>query len=148
MLFSSLLFAVGLVAVVIGFRSSDTDAGQKNLPKLVEQIDPVAGAVRVPSQTRVFVDLAAGYTGVLIVDGKELETVDIGSVATVPRGQQLSLPPKVIYEPGNATLSFVPTKGAVIEDFAEGRHDVTVVYWELTEGRSTSRQYSWTFNVF
>jgi hypothetical protein len=58
------------------------------------------------------------------------------------------LPPATIFEPGNSTLSFTPTVGAPIEKFTQGRHQVTVVYWRIIDGRSTARSYSWDFNVF
>ena len=62
--------------VILGFRSSVTGRKALALPPTIEDIDPVRGAVRVPSQTEVFVDLLAGYTGVLVIDGIELKTVD------------------------------------------------------------------------
>ena len=67
--------------------------------------------------------------------------------AVVP-GQQVSLPPTTIYERGNATLTFVPTEGAPIEEFEQGSHTVTVIYWKILESRAKSLSYTWTFSVF
>ena len=110
-----------------------------------------------PSQTEVFVDLLAGYTGVLVIDGIELKTVDPNdlngqtdsstAVQAVP-GQQVSLPATTIYERGNATLTFVPTKGARIESFTQGTHTATVIFWKILESRARSQSYTWTFSVF
>ena len=115
--------------VILGFMSSVTGRKALALPPTIENIDPVRGAVRVPAQTEVFVDLLAGYTGVLVIDDIELETVDqseLGVSANQVPGQQVTLPPTTIYEKGNATLTFVPTKGAKIESFTQGTHTATV----------------------
>jgi hypothetical protein len=155
-LICSMVIAAGIVLVIIGFRSSVTGRKALLLPPTIESIDPVRGAVRVPAQTRVFVDLLAGYTGVLVIDGIELKTVDPndlstndgGSAPAVVPGQQVSLPPTTIYERGNATLTFVPTEGAPIEEFEQGSHTVTVIYWKILESRAKSLSYTWTFSVF
>ncbi len=150
LLVCSLVIAGGLVLVILGFMSSVTGRKALALPATIENIDPVRGAVRVPAQTQVFVDLLTGYTGVLVIDGVELETVDqseLSSPNQVP-GQQVSLPPTTIYEKGNATLTFVPTKGAKIESFTQGTHTATVIYWKLSESRLRSQSYTWTFSVF
>jgi hypothetical protein len=105
--------------------------------------------VRVPAQTQVFVDLAPGYTGVLVVDGLELETVSIEALQDKQKpGQQIVLPPTTIYEPGNATLTFVPSPDADIQEFSQGEHIVQVIYWKVLEDRGSARSYTWTFNVF
>ena len=76
LLVCSLVIAVGFVMVILGFQASVTGKKALALPPTIEDIDPVRGAVRVPSQTAVFVDLLSGYTGVLVIDGIELKTVD------------------------------------------------------------------------
>ncbi len=153
----SFVIAAGLVLVVLGFRSSITGREALALPATIEGIDPVRGAVRVPSQTEVFVDLLPGYTGVLVIDGVELQTVDPNDlsgptdasapVQVVP-GQQVTLPATTIYERGNATLTFVPTEGAPIESFTQGPHTATVIFWKILESRQRSQSYTWTFSVF
>jgi hypothetical protein len=155
LLLCSLVIAGGLVMVVLGFMSSVTGRKALALPATIENIDPVRGAVRVPSQTEVFVDLLPGYTGVLVIDGVELQTVDPNDPndpqrpAAVAPGQQVSLPPTTIYERGNATLTFVPSKGARIESFIQGSHTATVIFWKIVGGsRQRSSTYTWTFSVF
>jgi hypothetical protein len=150
LLASSLVIAGGLVMVILGFRSSVTGRKALALPPTIENIDPVRGAVRVPAQTEVFVDLLPGYTGVLVIDGVELETVDLsdlGAASQVP-GQQVSLPAKTIYEKGNATLRFVPSEGAAIESFSQGAHTAKVIFWKVLGSRDRSQSYTWTFSVF
>ena len=97
----------------------------------------------------MLVDLVAGYEGVLVIDGLELETVNLGELRdeTTP-GQQVTLPPTTVYEPGNATLTFDPSPDSSINSFSQGKHVVQVIYWETIQGRTTARVYSWTFEVF
>jgi hypothetical protein len=155
LLVCSFVIAAGLVMVILGFQSSVTGRKALALPATIEDIDPVRGAVRVPAQTEVFVDLLAGYTGVLVIDDIELKTVDPNDpndpnapgLAAAP-GQQVSLPATTIYERGNATLTFVPTEGAAIESFKQGTHTATVIYWKVLESRQRSQTYTWTFSVF
>ncbi len=145
----SLAIAICLVAIGVALSISITGRAAENLPAVIEQIDPVPAAVRVPSQTSVFVDLLAGYTGVLVVDGLELKTVNIEDLQDKNKpGQQITLPPTTIFEPGNATLTFKPADGADIKDFSQGEHVVHVIYWKLAEGRNSAQSFTWSFNVF
>ncbi|MEN9821688.1 MAG: hypothetical protein ACO3AV_00080 [Ilumatobacteraceae bacterium] len=148
-LLASAAIAVCVVAIGFAFTLSETGRERLDLPEIVESIDPVRGAVRVPAQTQVFVDLAPGYTGVLVVDGLELETVSVEALQDKQKpGQQIVLPPTTIYEPGNATLTFVPSPDADIQEFSQGEHIVQVIYWKVLEDRGSARSYTWTFNVF
>lgn len=145
----SLLVALGMVLVIRGLLVGITGDERNNLPDLVERVDPVPEAVQALSQSNVFVDLAAGFTGVLVIDGIEIETVNVdelGSV-TVEPGQQIDLPPVTIYEPGNATLTFSPSDDAPISSFDSGDHQAEVIYWRIEDGRQRARTYTWTFTV-
>lgn len=144
---ASLIIAVGLTLVVWGLNSADTSQA-KTLPANIESVDPVRSAVGVPAQTRVFADLAPGYTGVLVIDGVEPPVIDIENIGKPKAGEQVVLPPQTIYEPGNATLTFTPSAGAPIEKFTEGQHTATVIYWKVTESRNQASSFTWTFQVF
>jgi hypothetical protein len=145
----SFVVAVGLMLVLRGVLVGVTGDDRSDLPDEIERVDPVPDAVRVLAQTSVFVDLAAGYTGRLVVDGQEIETVGIDELGSnqVEPGQQVDVPPATIYEPGNATLTFTPSAGAPIEQFDEGLHEATVIFWRIEDGPGRSRSYSWTFNT-
>jgi hypothetical protein len=149
LLLVSLAIAVGLVLVVRGLVIGVTGDERSNLPSLVESVDPAVEAVQVLRQTRVFVDLATGYTGVLVIDGLEIETINVDqfSERRAEPGQQVDLPPVTIFESGNSTLSFAPGDGAPIESFTNGEHQAQVIYWSVDEGRQRSRSFTWTFNV-
>lgn len=148
---ASLVIALCLVGIGYGFSSSVTGNSRLHLPAEVERIDPIPGegGAGVPEQTPVMVDLTANHTGVLIIDGLELETVDRDSLTNKAKpGQQVVLPPTVIFDRGNATLSFTPSDNAPIKKFTQGQHTIEVVYWKVTEDRSHAHTYSWTFSVF
>ena len=144
-------FVIALCIVAIGFALSLAVTGNEgaHLPKYIERIEPVAGATQTPAQASVLVDLVAGYEGVLVIDGLELETVNLGELrdATTP-GQQVTLPPTTVYEPGNATLTFDPSPDSSISSFSQGQHTVQVIYWETVEGRGSARVYTWSCEVF
>lgn len=144
----SLVIAGCLVAIGYAVSIAVTGREGQGLPIAVESIDPVRGARQVPSQTAIVVDLETGYTGVLVIDGLELETVNVEDVQNATPGKQVTLPPTTIYEPGNATLTFDPSENAAITDFSQGVHVVTLLYWPLLEGRGSARSFAWTFEVF
>jgi hypothetical protein len=143
------VLGLGIALVARGVLVAITGDERAKLPALIEQVEPVPEAVQVVSQSNVFVDLAAGYTGVLVIDGIEIETVsveDIGDISLQP-GQQVDLPPVTIYEPGNATLTFAPGQDAAISQFGEGEHRAQVIYWKVDQSRQRARSYTWTFQV-
>lgn len=146
----SLVVAVGLALVVRGLAVGVSGDDRANFPDQVEEVDPVPDAVQVLSQTRVFVDLEFGFTGVLVIDGQEIPTVDIGDVAASANaepGEQVDVPPDTIYEAGNATLTYTPSDEGVITEFTPGQHRAQVIFWKVSEGRQRPRSYSWTFTV-
>jgi hypothetical protein len=152
LLIASMVIAAGLVLVGFGIIVSVTGDEASNLPDEIESVVPVTDAVQVLSQSNVVVDLQTGYTGVLIIDGVELATIDLFEVDEAAEldlepGRQVSLPPATVYEGGNATLTFTPSEGAPIEEFTSGRHEVQVVFWPVEEGRSSASSYTWVFNV-
>ena len=81
----SLVIAMGLALIGRGLAVSITGDDRANLPETIESVEPVPEAVQVLSQTSVFVDLEAGYTGVLVIDGIELPTVNIDDLAATVR---------------------------------------------------------------
>ena len=144
-----LVLGVGSLLVVRGLLVGITGDERADLPEFVQSIDPVPEAVQVPNQTNVFVDLATGFTGVLVIDGIEIETRNIdelGDVDVEP-GQQIEIPPVTRFEPGNSTLTFTPSDGAVISEFEDGEHTAQLIYWRIEDGRQFARTFTWTFTV-
>jgi len=149
LLYVSLVVGLGLALVTRGLLLGVTGDERSHLPEAIERVDPVPDAEQALSQTSIVVDLATGYIGTLVIDGVAVETIDVSEVADdrVQPGQQVSLPPGAVYEPGNATLTFTPSAGAPIEEFLDGEHQVTVRYWPLDENEQRARTYTWSFNV-
>ena len=144
-----LLLLVGSLFVARGLLVGITGDERADLPTFIESVEPVPEAVQVLNQSNVFVDLATGYTGVLVIDDVEIATVNIDELgqAEVEPGQQIELPPVTRYEPGNATLTFTPSSTAPITQFVDGDHTVEVIYWRVEDGRQFARSYTWTFTV-
>ena len=147
LLAASLVIAVGLVLIGYALLRAVTGDEVAELPAAVEEVTPTPSAIQVPQQSQVVADLEAGYEGRLVIDGVQLPTVrldQLGSVDVEP-GEQIDVPPGVIYEPGNATLTYTPAQNAPIERFDSGSHTVTVIYWLSAQGPSRARSFSWSF---
>lgn len=149
LLIVSFVIAVGLVFVARGLLVGVTGDERANLPATIESVTPVPDAEQALAQTNIVVDLAPGYTGVLVVDGIEIPTVDLSSVQTalVEPGQQVSIPPVTVYEPGNHTLTYTPSANGPVDRFTSGIHQVQVIHWLVAEGRERARTFTWQFNV-
>jgi hypothetical protein len=134
---ASALIAGALALIIYGFASAETgdDAVEINDPA-VERVIPSPGSL-VLRQSQVGADLASGYRGLLIIDGTEIPSYDVGT-ANVLDAQ---------FDPALNTVLFLPREGATISEFAPGDHNITVLYWRLDETRDQARQFSWTFKV-
>jgi len=149
LLIVSAVIAVGLVLVARGFLVSVTGEERSALPATIESVTPVPDAEQALAQTNVFVDLAPGYTGVFVIDGVEIETVDLSEVQASPAepGEQVSIPPVTVYEPGNSTLTYTPSSTGPVPRFEPGVHRVEVIHWRVDEGRQRARSFTWQFVV-
>ena len=146
-LVTSLVIATGFVLVFVGVSSAVTGRDAENLPTEIEDISPVRDATQVLSQEKVVVDLIDGYTGVLTVNNIELETFSLDELPVPEPGQQQTLPLSTIFEPGNHTLTFAPTKGAPVEKWSTGVNTVTVRYWKIIDGPNFAESFTWQFDV-
>jgi hypothetical protein len=147
LLAASLVIAVGLVLIGYALLRAVTGDEAADLPAAVEEVTPPPSAIQVPQQSQVVADLEAGYEGRLVIDGVELPTIrldQLGSVDVEP-GEQIEVPPGVLFEPGNATLTYTPAENAPIERLDPGTHTATVIYWLSEEGPSRARSFSWSF---
>lgn len=139
----SLVLALALVGLFFGFTRAET--GESDLgtsDPAIENVSPRPDEL-VLRQTQVVVDLAAGYRGELYIDGQQIPVVDVindgeGSGPTVIDGA---------FDLAQNTITFTPTVGATIEEFAPTSHQVTVRFWKLDESSEQSRNFSWSFRV-
>ena len=149
LLIVSLFIAIGLVFVTRGVLVSVTGDERADLPSTIESVFPVPDAEQALAQSDVFVDLAPGLTGVLVIDGTEIETVNLSEVQTegVEPGEQVAVPVVTVFEPGNFTLTYAPSSDGPIDRFESGTHRVDVIFWPIEDGRERARVYTWFFNV-
>lgn len=144
----SIALVAAVALFVIGLSMAQT--GDEAIPKItdpaIEQVIPLPGSL-VLRQSQVGIDLAAGYRGVLVIDGVELPTSDLVAVDPAAGGVA---PPAALdaqFDPAQNTVVFTPREGATIEEFAPGEHTVTAVFWRMDQGRETARSYTWRFKV-
>lgn len=148
LLIACFVIACGLVLIIWGMSSAITGDDGIDRPEAIEELSPVENALQVLQQERIVVDLQFGYEAELEVDGILLPTSRIGEFdGDVEPGEQVSVPPTAVYDPGNARITFQPSEDALITSLEEGRHQVRVIYWPIDEGRSSARSYTWTFDV-
>lgn len=148
LLLASLGIAAGIVFVVFGVSRSVTGRDQQRLPDAIESVEPIRGATQAPQQTQVFVDLQEGYEASLVIDDIALETVSLDELGGLAEpGQQITLPPKAVFESGNDTISYTPVEDGPIESFSTGLHTATVVFGLAIDGPTRARSYTWTFYV-
>jgi hypothetical protein len=143
------VISAALVAIIWGVTSANTGSDGVDRPDVIEDLAPVENAQQAFQQEQVLVDLEFGYEAVLIIDGVELEVARIGEFSVSPEdaGQQVSIPPTAVFDPGNSIITFRPSDDAAITSFSEGRHQAQVVYWKIEEGRANASSYRWSFEV-
>ena len=115
---------------VILLASTDTSpGGRPSLPSDVESISPERGALVGPVDD-VTVDLLDGYTGVLVIDGKEIPEDQLDRV------------------PELGIITFRPGRDKDISRFSAGDNTAEVLYWPRTKDRpDTPGRFGWRFRV-
>ena len=140
--------SLGVILVILGGMSATTGREAQNIPDVIERISPGPGE-QVLQQAQILVDFVVGYEASLTVDGIEIKTTRLDELSsegnTVSPGSQLNIPPTAIYDPGNYTISFQPQRGAPIERFSQGQHNVVVRYWKAVDGPTKARTFAWEF---
>lgn len=145
----SLGLSIGVLLIFFGVNSATTGRDALGYPDAIIDISPAPNDRQVLSQTEVNVDLQDGYEAVLILDEIEIPTERLDNLASqiVKPGEQIVLPATAIYDQGNSRIRFEPTKGAVIESYTVGVHQVEILYWRIEDGRNSARSFTWTFEV-
>jgi hypothetical protein len=97
----------------------------------VERFIPADGSPAAVRQSEIGIDLAPGFTAVLLVDGVE-----------IPDDQLRRNDPE-------AQLFFTPGEGKVIDALSPGSHTVTALVWRpvASQTRDDAQPYSWSFNA-
>ncbi|HEY8523749.1 MAG TPA: hypothetical protein VIL48_02215 [Acidimicrobiales bacterium] len=85
---------------------------------------------QVLAQAPIGIDLATGWSGVLVVNGTEIPEDELDIT------RELGL------------IQFTPQEGGTVEELRAGRNCVTAIVWPLSEGRTNgSRTIQWCFEV-
>ena len=95
----------------------------------VQKVDPTPGGLLRPT-SEVSVNLADGFTGRLLIDGK-----------AIPDDQ-------VIVVKSLGQITYQPSAGKVFPFFEAGPHNAQVIYWKVDESENINPQtYTWDFRV-
>jgi hypothetical protein len=114
---------------IILLNEADTSpTGEKALPTDIQAVSPAPNQITSLVDT-VTVDLADQYTGVLVIDGKEIPEDQLDRVV------------------GIQTVSFRPGPDKAFSRFRDGENQVVVKYWEgrLADRPGKTYSFSWSF---
>jgi hypothetical protein len=130
--------------------------------RAVERLLPADGSPGVLRQSTIEADLAAGWTGVLQVNGVELGPDQLNCLDDCelpPCAPAANTPPglgtgesegerrcRSATDPQNRVY-FVPGPGKQIEQLPTGETCATAVIWRTSASRADSRDVTWCFRV-
>jgi hypothetical protein len=117
-----------LVAVVVATVLWYPAGGADPLPHPLRSVSPDPLAT-VAAQTEIVVEIEAGYTVSLVVDGRPIPPDEITAV------------------PATGTYRWRPTSGAVIERWEPGEHLVEVSWDRAGNQVPDPGAFAWTFRV-
>ena len=126
----SVLLSLAVAMLYVGFTSSvDRSPQDTQRDQRVVTVQPDAGGTSL-RQSRIFVQLADNYTGILVVDGVE-----------IPEDQ-------LDHREGLNTVAFTPGPGTETGALKPGQRCAIVVYWPSTSTRAAnSHDFRWCWQV-
>ena len=128
--FVSLALALAIAMLYVGFVTSvDRTPESSARDQRVVTVEPIADGTAL-RQSRIFVQLAENYTGILVIDGYE-----------IPEDQ-------LDRREGLNTVAFAPGPGTETGALKPGQRCAVVVYWPASSSREVSSQsYKWCWQV-
>ncbi|HSL58826.1 MAG TPA: hypothetical protein VK866_13350 [Acidimicrobiales bacterium] len=124
------LLAVAVAGIVIAVNNGRPNPNQvSDANPAIDALVPTPGS-EVLRQAQIGIDLAAGYTAELTVNG-----------VPIPAEQILG---------GDASLAqffYLPREGNAVEQLNPGPNCITAVYWAIAEGRESASAERWCFEV-
>jgi len=126
-----IIVAAGLAVAALAIVLLVTVGGSDDEPasaQAVEQLIPGRGdqAIR---QARVGIDLAPGYTGVLVINGVEIPEDQLQRVEALNQ------------------IYFQPGEDKEIDAFEPGAVCVVAIHWRIGEDRGAGQPVRWCFDV-
>jgi hypothetical protein len=122
----TLITALAIGGLVFVFSGHTARAPAR--PPAIESVSPQGGDLDL-RQVTISADLAAGYTGTLLLDGVEIPEDDLQHV-----------------DPLNQVI-LKPTPDSDFRELQPGHHCATVVYWPIGQRRDDSQSYRWCFDL-
>ena len=119
-----------LAVAIAGFLFVFTAPKQRvpGRPAAIEAVYPEGGNLDL-RQVAIYADLVPGYTGYLLLDGKEVPRDDLQIVDAL------------------STVTLRPQPGSDYSQLAPGPHRATIVYHRMGEPESASESYTWSFSL-
>jgi hypothetical protein len=125
----SVLLAIAAALMYVGVTSSVDHKTESVNDSRVTLVQPAPNQLAL-RQDRIFAQLADSYTGVLIVDGRE-----------IPEDQ-------LDHREGLNTVGFTPGEGTETGRLKPGQRCATVVFWPAASTReAASDSYKWCWQV-
>jgi hypothetical protein len=130
------VLAVALALGVVAVLSAETDDPSADVTQsggtdeIVEALQPGRGDQAL-QQAQVGIDLASGWTGILVIEGTEVRDREDGLVERPELNQ----------------LFFTPDDGLVVERWPAGTSCVAARVWRLAESEERSQTINWCFEV-
>jgi hypothetical protein len=130
------VLAVALALGVVAYLTAETDDPDADVTRsggteqVVERLTPGRGDQALQQET-VGIDLTAGWTGILVIDGTEVRTADNGLIARPELNQ----------------LFFTPADGLVVERWPAGTNCVAARVWRVDESEDQAQTINWCFEV-
>jgi hypothetical protein len=133
-LLAAVMLTVAFGALVLAYQRVSDDDGDPivrsgGTDAFVEALLPARDS-QVVQQTTVGIDLASGWDGTLVVDGREIP------------------PDQLVRRPELNRVEFTPGEGKMVSALPAGRQCVQAIVWETRVGRAGgSRDVRWCFDV-
>jgi hypothetical protein len=126
------LLVGALVGLVLTVKAATTgnDRTSESKPNYVDRLIPASGS-EVLRQAGVGIDLAAGYDGYLIINGKEIRTAKDGLVKDL----------------GTGLIQYVPGPGKPVEELNPEKNCALALVWKQSDGEKTAQPVSWCFTA-
>lgn len=125
------LIVIGLVALAAIFFAlavtvQVTNPENNGLPLAIQSVSPAQGD-EVLNQVEITVDLAAGFTGELELNGREIPDDELSKVD------------------GLNIISYRPAPGKTVESLLPEENCVRLRSWEIAAGPANPQIYTWCF---
>jgi hypothetical protein len=122
------LACIGALVVAANHTKTGDQTIAESGSGIVEQLIPTPNS-NVLQQAQVGIDLVSGWTGVLLINGREIPE------------DQLTRRPE-LYQ-----VLYLPEDGKDIEQLPQGKVCVEALVWPVDQTRADARPISWCFNV-